>query len=547
MALILVTFLAAVGCTATATSDIQATVAAAVEAAVAAAVPTVTPTPTPDIDATVEARLQATISAIPTATALPTPTHTPVPTATPTPIPTPTYTPVPTPTATPTPTPIPTPTPTSTPTPTPAPTSTPTPSLSQIVDRVRGAVVRIETPDGVGSGTIVNSRGFILTNYHVVEGYDTVTVRVEGRTVDGEVVGYDDGLDLAVVTIEGGPWPYMPISTVRPSVGDEILTIGYPLDLPGESTVTKGLVSALRPDARLTWIQTDAAINPGNSGGAAITLDGRFIGVPTSREAQAQNIGYLIGLFSVSNDVSRLMKVRTKYRLLVNGKQTSANRLMFVSAGTVTLDKAPGDDGMYPRNTIVYLSAEAPQGYQVIWDGVDTQSGLQATVKLNADRYVTIEMLLLPTPTPAPPPSPTPTPTALPYVLEGQRLYNLGLYDLAVVQFTYAIQVDSDYAAAYAWRGGAYHDLGQYQRAIQDYDQAIRLEPNATRHNNRGVAYGSLGQYQRAIQDYTQAISLSPNTALFYENRGNAYTWVNLWTQAQADWDRACQLDSQYC
>ena len=459
-ALILVAFLAAVGCTATPTPDIQATVTAAV----AAAVPTTTPTPTPDIDATVEARLQATISAIPTATALPTPTDTPVPTATPTPIPTPTYTPVPIPTPTPIPTPVPTPTPAPTPSPTAAPTlfPAPTPSVSQIINRVRSAVVRIETPVAVGSGTIVNSQGFILTNYHVVEGYDTVTVKVEEtRTVSGEVVGYDDGLDLAVVKIEGGPWPYMSISTIRPSVGDEVLTIGYPLDLPGESTVTRGSVSAFRPESRLTWIQTDAAINPGNSGGAAITLDGRFIGIPTSREAQAQNIGYLIGLFSVSNDVTRLMEVRAKYRLFVNGKQTSGNRLMFVSAGTVTLNIAPGSDGMYPRNTLVGMGAEAPLGYQVIWDGVDTQSGLQATVKLNADRYVTVDMVFLPTPTPAPPPTPTPTPNSLSYVLEGQRLYDLSLYALAIVQFTYAIQIDPNYGIAYSWRAGAYYELGQ--------------------------------------------------------------------------------------
>lgn len=85
--------------------------------------------------------------------------------------------------------PSPTPFPTARPTDTPIPTSirpttplpTATPTISQVIERVRGAVVRIETPVGVGSGTIINADGVILTNYHVVEGYDTVTVKIGSR------------------------------------------------------------------------------------------------------------------------------------------------------------------------------------------------------------------------------------------------------------------------------------------------------------------------------------------------------------------------------
>ena len=181
-----------------------------------------------------------------------------------------------------------------------------------MVDRIRDAVVRIETPAGVGSGTIINSQGHILTNFHVVQDYGKVTVRVEDRyIVYGSVVGYDQELDLAVVKIDSGPWRFLPISANRPSVGDAVLTLGYALDLPGQSTLTRGLVSAFRPEYRLTWIQTDAALNPGNSGGAAITLNGQFIGVPTSVDTGGENVGFLIGLFSVNNEIPRLM---TGYR-----------------------------------------------------------------------------------------------------------------------------------------------------------------------------------------------------------------------------------------
>ena len=394
----------------------------------------------------------------------------------------------------------------------------------------------------------MNSEGIILTNYHVVKGYDRVTVRIENRrSIDGTVVGYDVGLDLAVVKIEGGPWTYLPVSTHRPSVGDEILTIGYPLGLPGESTVTKGLVSAFRPESRFTWIQTDAAINPGNSGGTALTTDGRFIGVPTAKITEAENIGLLIGLFSVANDITRLLDVRTEYRLFINGIQVPAqSKLVDVAAGTITLSLAPRPDGTYLLNTSITMAASAPSGFEVIWGGVDSVKGAFGTVKMNADRFVTVDMRLLPTPQAKPTPTPTPTTAPRSYLTEGIRLYKLGLYDQAINQFTSAILSDPKFEVAYSWRGSAYGQLGQNQRAITDYTQAIELNPTAVVYNNRGVAYYKLGRYGQAIPDFSQAIILGPK-AIHFQNRGNANSQIGLYGQARSDWDRACQLDSQYC
>jgi len=534
--------------TAAPTVDIGATVAAAVEAAL----PKTTPNPTPDIGATIESAIQATIESNPTHTPAPTSTLIP-PTATPTVTPSPVPTATPTPIPTPTPTLIPTPTPTSTPTPTPRPTftptarPTPTPTVSQIVAQVRGAVVRIETETGTGSGTLIKSNGIILTNYHVVKGYDNVTVRVGGLKAAGVVMGYDDGLDLAVVKIEGGPWPFVPISTDRPQVGDEIITIGYALGLAGESTVTKGLVSAFRQYSRYTWIQTDAAINPGNSGGAAFTADGRFIAVPTAKDKRGENIGFLVGLFSVKKDIPRLMDVRTEYRLFINEIPTQANiKLMNVAVGTVMLSSAPSANGTYPLNTKVTLVASGFPGDVITWANVDSQDGPFATVKMNADRFVTVQMSPPPTPSPTPTPRPTSTPTPLSYLNAGIRLYNLGLYNQAISQFNLAIRGNPIYANAYSWRGDAYSKLSQHQQAILSFDQAIRLRPSATSYNNRGVAYYELRQYRLAIQDFDQAIRLQPS-ATIYNNRGNAYYSIGMRDVANLDYGRACQLERQYC
>jgi len=178
----------------------------------------------------------------------------------------------------------------------------------EVIAEVRRAVVRIETPSGVGSGTIISSDGYILTNFHVIRGYSAVTVLVQDiHTVSGNVVGYDEELDLAVVKIGGSPWSHLEVTEYHPHVGEEVIMLGYALDLPGEASVTKGVVSALRPEHGVTWIQTDAAGNPGVSGGAAVTAKGQFIGVPTWGYTEAENVGFLIALFSVVDDIPRLV------------------------------------------------------------------------------------------------------------------------------------------------------------------------------------------------------------------------------------------------
>ena len=320
-----VAVLVAVACTAesptpvpTATRDIEATV----QAAVAAALPTATPTPTPDIGATVEARVAATLAAIPTPTLVPTatPTPTPVPTPTPTPTPVPTATPTPTPvpTATPTPTPVPTATPTRTPRPT--PTKDPAASLSAMVKQVRPAVVRIQTSSGSGSGVIFETQGrtgYVVTNHHVVEGEVQVSVIVnDSTTYSGSVLGTDSVRDLAVVSICCGSFQALPFGNAAAlQPGDEVVAIGYALGLPGQATVTRGIVSAVRYDSthRSDVIQTDAAINPGNSGGPLLSLSGEILGINTFRYDESQSgrptegLGFAISGTTVQQQIPTLL------------------------------------------------------------------------------------------------------------------------------------------------------------------------------------------------------------------------------------------------
>ncbi|MBW4681700.1 MAG: trypsin-like peptidase domain-containing protein [Microcoleus vaginatus WJT46-NPBG5] len=169
---------------------------------------------------------------------------------------------------------------------------------------------------GQGSGFIIDSSGVILTNAHVVDNADKVTVTLkDGRTLEGEVRGTDEVTDLAVVKVNGGNLPVAPLGdSTQVQVGDWAIALGNPLGL--DNTVTLGIVSTLKrssaqagiPDKRLDFIQTDAAINPGNSGGPLLNERGEVIGINTAIRAGANGIGFAIPIDKAKAVSAQLVK-----------------------------------------------------------------------------------------------------------------------------------------------------------------------------------------------------------------------------------------------
>ncbi|MEH2168990.1 MAG: HhoA/HhoB/HtrA family serine endopeptidase [Nostoc sp.] len=156
---------------------------------------------------------------------------------------------------------------------------------------------------GLGSGFIIDKSGLVMTNAHVVDKADKVTVRLkDGRTFEGKVQGIDEVTDLAVVKINAGnDLPVAPLgSSTNVQVGDWAIAVGNPLGF--DNTVTLGIVSTLKrssaqvgiSDKRLDFIQTDAAINPGNSGGPLLNGQGEVIGINTAIRPDAMGIGFAI-------------------------------------------------------------------------------------------------------------------------------------------------------------------------------------------------------------------------------------------------------------
>ncbi|MFP6594326.1 MAG: trypsin-like peptidase domain-containing protein [Dehalococcoidia bacterium] len=210
------------------------------------------------------------------------------------------------------------------------------PSLRDLVEQVGPAVVAIDTSTtgldfslrrveqrGSGSGVIIRSDGYIITNDHVISDASTLRVALsDGRVFDAVTVGrYPEG-DIAVVKIEvDEELPALDFANsdeVR--VGDWVLAIGNALGLEGGPTVTAGIVSArgrtLQTELGTTLadlIQTDAAFNEGNSGGPLINLEGRVVGINTTVLASAQGIGFAVSSNSArrfSNDLIEFGAVR---------------------------------------------------------------------------------------------------------------------------------------------------------------------------------------------------------------------------------------------
>ena len=153
---------------------------------------------------------------------------------------------------------------------------------------------------GRGSGFIVSSDGQIITNNHVIEDADKITVTLsDGRTLDAEVLGKDPTFDLAVIKIEAEDLPVLELGdSDKLKVGEWVVAIGNPFGL--EHTVTAGVISAKNRSIHAGqvnfdgFLQTDAAINPGNSGGPLLDLDGKVIGINSAIIPYAQGIGFAI-------------------------------------------------------------------------------------------------------------------------------------------------------------------------------------------------------------------------------------------------------------
>jgi S1-C subfamily serine protease len=197
-----------------------------------------------------------------------------------------------------------------------------------ILEKVTKSVVNISTVKlihsmfyqvvplkGMGSGTIIDPKGYILTNNHVVGGAEKISVTLwNGEVLEGSIVGACTTHDIAVVKVDREGLPAAELGdSDKLRVGQRVYAIGNPFGLAGGPTITSGVISALnrtiesKSEFLENLVQTDAAINPGNSGGPLVNLEGKVVAINTAIIPFAQGIGFAIPINSAKKCAAEIV------------------------------------------------------------------------------------------------------------------------------------------------------------------------------------------------------------------------------------------------
>jgi S1-C subfamily serine protease len=269
--------------------------------------------------------------------------------------------------------------------------------VAQVANAMADSVVTISAVvdegfgpgESVGSGVVLSASGEILTNAHVVEGADEVRVRFAGETEPrtARVVAADAGNDLALLRIAATglkPATFAQPDTVR--IGDEVVAIGYALDLDGGPTVTTGIVSALSrtivtdSGALNRLIQTDAAISSGNSGGPLVNMRAEVVGINTAvargdASSAANNVGFAISVEEILRVVDQLRSQAGNGQRVEGYLGVSVDRREDGGQGAVITSVQPNSPASRAeiREGDVVLSVDG--------EPIDGQAGLVAAIR----------------------------------------------------------------------------------------------------------------------------------------------------------------------
>jgi putative serine protease PepD len=255
-------------------------------------------------------------------------------------------------------------------------------NIVDIAERVRPAIVQIEVETasgkGSGSGVLLRTDGHVLTNQHVIDGAEKITVvMADGREVAGKLVGGDPDTDVAVVKLDGASFPIATLGTASGlKVGNQAIAIGSPLGLAGGPSLSVGVVSALgrQVDSRdgpplLDMIQTDAPIAPGSSGGALLDSNGSVIGITTAiavSDVGAEGLGFATPI-DIARDVAEQLITTGKVVhvwLGIDGEDGSGNSGALIRK--VRADSPAAKAGVKERDVITSVEGRTITGMSAL-------------------------------------------------------------------------------------------------------------------------------------------------------------------------------------
>ena len=247
---------------------------------------------------------------------------------------------------------------------------------------------------GAGSGVIISSDGYILTNNHVVDFADELTVQtVDDKTYDAKIVGRDPSTDLAVIKIDADNLPTLEnADSDKSRVGEWVLAVGNPFEYL-TSTVTAGIISAKGRDLNIIqgsktieqFIQTDAAINPGNSGGALVDASGKLLGINTAIASETGSYaGYSFAIpvnlaISIANDIIKnggnIERTSLGVEVFVVDEQFAKEQKLGISEGLLV--NAVGENsaaqyaGVLPNDILVEIDGKQLKTFEDLKQKID--------------------------------------------------------------------------------------------------------------------------------------------------------------------------------
>jgi len=304
-------------------------------------------------------------------------------------------------------------------------------SVLEVLDKISRSVVNVSTIKllhhmfyrvvplkGMGSGTIINPKGHILTNNHVIMGAEKISVTmVDGHALSGEVMGTCSIHDVAIIKVKEGKLPAAELGdSDKLKVGQRVFAIGNPFGLTGGPTVTSGVISAINRSIESprgvieNLVQTDAAINPGNSGGPLVDIQGKVVAINTAIIPFAQGIGFAIPINLAKKCANDIIAHKGMIRpwLGVSGLTVTSEIASYyglpVAKGVLVARVVPGspadNSGIIPGDVVLELAGKATNNTEKLVEEIQKRKvGEKVEIRILRDSNVwSVEAVLEKTP-----------------------------------------------------------------------------------------------------------------------------------------------------
>lgn len=402
-----------------------------------------------------------------------------------------------------------------------------------------------------GTGFAISSNGYIVTNYHVIEGAKSIEVKgINGnfkRKLSAEIAVADEKNDLVILKINNpnfttlGNIPYTLKQTLA-EVGESVFVLGYPMTstMGEEVKLTNGIISSKTGfQGDISMYQISAPVQPGNSGGPLFDKNGNLLGIVSAKHMLAENASYAIKVSYLKNLIDMLpQSINQPTRNTLNGKGLT-EQVKIVSNYTYLIVVNDNDNSFTSPNSssnqensseIEQKAAVYYQKAEELWENNDSRGALEQ-INLSIDA------------------SPNYSGS---YFFRG-FIYYYGIinFEKAIENFTTAIQMQPDFEGAYFYRGMAYHDLEKNIDAIKDFTEVITMnKDNTDAYFMRALIKFNMNDRQGAISDYDEIIKREKTAdptvyklGTVYNNKGYCLIEMNKLDEALPLLNRALELE----